>query len=69
MTDTTQTKVENKAETSKISDKKFSETLEKLTQALDLKLKTNYLDQLQVNQILTNFRETQNYSDIKQYLE
>jgi hypothetical protein len=53
----------------KNSDKKFSETLEKLTQALDLKLKTNYLDQLQVNQILTNFRETQNYSDIKQYLE
>ena len=53
----------------KNSDKKFSETLDKLTEALDLKLKTNYLDSLQVNQILTNFRETQNYSDIKQYLE
>ena len=53
----------------KNSDKKFFETLEKLEQALELKFETNYLDRLQVNQILTNFRKTKNYSDIKQYLE
>ncbi len=53
----------------KVTEKKFEDTLVKLTEALQLKLETNYLDQLQVNQILTNYKETKNYEDIKQYLE
>ena len=47
----------------------FGETFAKLSQALQLKLQINELDSLQVKQILTNFRETENYSDIEQYLK
>ena len=53
----------------KVTDKNFEEILSKLTDALKFKLETNYLDELQVKQILTNFKETRNYEDIKQYLE
>ena len=51
------------------AEKNFDETLAKLTEALKIKFETNYLDELQVNQIIANFKETKNYADIEQYLK